>query len=136
MRVKYKVFDIDPVSKPRQTHSSRWKKTPADLKYYAFKDEVRLLEHLTIYPGGNHVVFVLKMPQYWSKKKKKEMLFKPHQQRPDVDNIGKALFDACFTEDSHIWDCRFSKIWGNAGKIILITEIETDWIFDFLREVL
>jgi Holliday junction resolvase RusA-like endonuclease len=34
-----------------------------------------------------------------------------------VDNFIKGLFDAVFEEDSHIWDCRMTKIWGTKGAI-------------------
>ena len=44
---------------------------------------------------------------------------KPHQQRPDKDNLEKAILDAIFKQDSHIWDGRTSKIWGNTGSIII-----------------
>ena len=39
--MNFQVFDIDPVSKPRQTQSAKWKKTAADHRYYAFKDAIR-----------------------------------------------------------------------------------------------
>jgi Holliday junction resolvase RusA-like endonuclease len=64
------------------------------------------------------------MPKSWSIKKQKTHHGKPHQQRPDVDNFCKALFDAVFDEDSHIWDCRMTKIWGTKGEI-RIKEIGT-----------
>jgi len=133
--MKFKVFDIDPVPKPRQTRSARWKKTASDKRYYAFKDEIKKIG-VSVPDSGAHVLFVLKMPLSWTRKKKKEMLHKPHKQRPDVDNMHKALLDSIFKDDAHVWDCRISKIWGHEGKIILITGIETNWIEAFLREIL
>lgn len=47
------------------------------------------------------------------------MAGKPHQQKPDKDNLEKALLDAIFGEDSHIWDGRVTKIWGETGKMII-----------------
>ena len=35
-----------------------------------------------------------------------------HQQKPDADNMIKALMDALFTDDAHIWDFRVTKVWG------------------------
>ena len=132
--MNFQVFDINPVPKPRQTRSAHWKKTPSDKRYYAFKDAIR--SSVVVPESGYHVLFVLKMPLSWSKKKKKEMRHKPHQSRPDLDNMTKAFFDACYKEDSHIWDGRCSKVWGDTGKIVLITGIETEWIKSFLGEVL
>jgi len=57
------------------------------------------------------------MPKSWSKKKKAEMLGQPHQQKPDIDNLLKALMDAVLPEDSHIYDIRATKYWGNVGGI-------------------
>ncbi|WP_336242107.1 RusA family crossover junction endodeoxyribonuclease [Enterobacter cloacae] len=43
----------------------------------------------------------------------------PHQQKPDLDNLKKSLLDALFEDDSHIWDARTSKVWGEIGMIII-----------------
>jgi len=59
------------------------------------------------------------MPKSWSKKKRAEMAGKPHQAKPDKDNLEKALLDAVFEEDSQIWDNRVSKFWGDEGAIII-----------------
>ena len=42
---------------------------------------------------------------------------KPHQQKPDFDNLIKALSDAIHKEDSGIWDCRVTKVWAEEGAI-------------------
>lgn len=110
-----KIYPIVPISKPRQTQRDRWAKRPPVLRYHAFKDEVRL--HKVKLPECHHVIFVVPMPKSWSKKKHIEMDGQPHQQRPDVDNFWKALMDAIFEEDSHIWDARVTKIWGRKGEI-------------------
>ncbi|OAT14605.1 endodeoxyribonuclease [Buttiauxella gaviniae ATCC 51604] len=44
---------------------------------------------------------------------------KPHQSKPDCDNMLKALMDALFDDDSSIWDCRITKVWGEKGQIII-----------------
>ena len=36
------VYPITPVPKPRMTRRDRWAKRPCVLRYWAFKDEVRL----------------------------------------------------------------------------------------------
>lgn len=112
-----KTYPIVPNTKPRQTQSDRWKKRPCVLRYRAFKDEIRLRR--LILPESHRVVFVMPMPSSWSKKKKADMDGKPHQVRPDIDNLHKALLDAVFEEDSHIWDCRITKVWGYKGAIMV-----------------
>lgn len=111
------TFDITPVSKPRMTRSDRWKQRPAVMKYRAFADEVR--DKIKDIPVPYHVIFVLPMPKSWSKKKRIEMAGAPHRQKPDKDNLEKALLDALFEDDSHVWDGRVSKLWGDAGQIIV-----------------
>ena len=93
------------------------------MRYFAFRDEVRL-NNININPHGDHITFYMPMPKSWSRKKKAKMIGKPHQQKPDVDNLAKALLDSVFEDDSHIHDIRISKTWFDIGKII-IDETET-----------
>lgn len=131
----FQVFDIDPVPKPRQTRSAHWKKTPSDHRYYHFKDEIRRLQ-VSIPESGYHVLFVLKMPKSGMYQGKKIIRHAACPKTPDKDNLEKALLDSIFKQDSHIWDGRVSKVWGDKGKIVLITGIDTDWIKNFLDEIL
>ena len=113
-----KKYPIIPVPKPRQTRADKYKKRPPVLRYRAFADECRLRKvHVPLY--GAHITFVLPMPKGWSDKKKIDMNQMPHQQKPDVDNLAKALFDAVYSDDSKIWDARITKIWGFEGEIII-----------------
>lgn len=116
-----KEYLITPMGKPRMTRSDKWKQRPEVLRYRAFKDEVRL-NKVSLPESGYHITFVIPMPQSWSKKKKTEMNGKPHQQKPDKDNLEKALLDAIFEDDCLIWDGRVSKVWGETGKIIIKEE--------------
>ena len=116
-----KTYKIVPVSKPRMTQRDRWAKRPSVLRYRAFADEVRM--KIKCIPIPYHVVFVIPMPKSWSKKRKVEMDGKPHEQKPDKDNLEKALLDALYGDDSHAWDGRTTKIWGREGQII-VSEIE------------
>jgi len=111
-----KIYHITPVAKPRMTQSDRWKKRPCVMKYWAFKDLVRLAG-IKLPDGYGHVIFYIPMPKSWSKKKKAQMDGKPHKVRKDADNLLKALQDACYDEDKTIWDMRTSKVWAYEGKI-------------------
>ena len=94
------IYHIEPVAKPRQTRSDKWKKRPCVLRYRAFADECRL-QNVDVYNGCS-IIFYIKMPKSWSKKKKEQMVLKPHTQKPDLDNLLKSLMDAVLPEDSHI----------------------------------
>lgn len=111
-------YQISPVSKPRMTQRVKWAPSKADLKYFAFKDECRLL-NVVIPKQGARITFVVPMPKSWSKKKLIEMNGKPHEQRPDVDNFLKAIFDSVYSEDSGIYDVWSRKIWGESGAIVV-----------------
>lgn len=111
-----KRYDITPMGKPRMTRSDKWKQRDCVMRYRAFKDECRY-KGVELPESNAHVVFVVPMPKSWSQKKKREMLGAPHRQKPDVDNMLKALMDALFEEDSAVWDVRATKIWGETGSI-------------------
>ena len=61
------------------------------------------------------------MPKSWSRKKREQLDGQPHLQKPDLDNLAKALLDAFYRDrdDAHVW--RFSAIekrWAEEGCII------------------
>ena len=111
-----KTYKITPVAKPRMTQSDRWKKRPCVMKYWAFKDLVRLAG-IKLPEGGSHVIFHMPMPKSWSKKKRAEMDGQPHKSTKDRDNLTKALQDACLDQDKTLWDMRTTKLWSYEGKI-------------------
>lgn len=110
------IVAILPVPKPRMTQRDKWAKRPAVLRYRAFCDAVRAAG-VQIPESGAHITFHLPMPASWSLAKRWEMVGKPHQQKPDVDNLGKALLDACLDDDSGVWDVRTTKRWAVNGAI-------------------
>lgn len=112
-----KSYPISPVAAPRQCRSDRWAPSPQVLRYRAFKDEVRL--HQVSITAQCAVSFYIPMPPSWSDKKRAEYLGKPHQQKPDIDNLLKALFDAVFEDDAHIWSVDAEKRWGLVGSIVI-----------------
>ncbi|WP_275166017.1 RusA family crossover junction endodeoxyribonuclease [Citrobacter koseri] len=117
------IYDITPLGKPRMTQRDKWQKRPPVLRYRAFCDEVRL-DKVSLPESGYHVTFILPMPASWSRKRRAEMSGKPHQQKPDKDNLEKALLDEIFDDDSRVWDGRVTKIWGEKGQIIIREIIE------------
>lgn len=112
-------YQVTPIGKPRMTRSDKWKQRPAVMRYRFFCDDVRLHD-IRLPEAGAHVTFVIPMPQSWSKKKRALMNGKPHKAKPDIDNLEKALLDALFDNDAHIWDLRKTKIWGEEGAIIIL----------------
>jgi Holliday junction resolvase RusA-like endonuclease len=103
------------------TQSDKWNKRPAVVNYYQFKDDIRQAAAEANFTLGEafEVEFVIPMPTSWSTKKKDRMAGKPHKQKPDLDNLTKALKDALAKDDSYIWRENATKVWGHEGHIII-----------------
>jgi len=115
---------IKPIGKPRMTQRDRWAKRPCVMRYRAFADQMRAetasLDLRDVEKLSWLAVFAL--PKSWSKKKKEAMGGKPHRQRPDRDNIDKAILDSLFKDDSGIASGHIEKIWDDGkGERIIIT---------------
>jgi Holliday junction resolvase RusA-like endonuclease len=98
------------------TRADAWKKRKVVLEYWRFKDEVRAAG--LILSDSPVLVFEIPMPESWSKKKRAGLLGKPHKQKPDIDNLVKAVFDSVFEDDAHIWRVSAIKIWAERGAIL------------------
>lgn len=109
-----------PVPKPRMTRSDKWEQRTCVLEYRAFKDQFRIdaknagLQAGMVVTELDAKVFIA-MPKRWSKKKKKELLGKPHMIKPgpDADNVLKSIADALQSEDVAIWKKHIEKFWDD-----------------------
>ncbi|CAB4161376.1 Rus Holliday junction resolvase [uncultured Caudovirales phage] len=112
-------ISISPVAKPRMTQSDKWKGRECVLKYWAYKDNLTSLCNLNKFKLGNEfeVNFFIKMPESWSKRKKEKMNGKPHQSKPDKNNLTKALEDCLLGDDSGVWHTIETKRWAEEGSI-------------------
>jgi Holliday junction resolvase RusA-like endonuclease len=112
---------INPVPKPRLTQRDRWKQRPVVLRYHAYCDLLRFeWKNLTSskeVPEKLALKFNLPMPISWSKRKRDLMRGKPHQQRPDIDNLAKAVMDALCEDDSYVYALKAEKYWSDEGSI-------------------
>ena len=65
-------------------------------------------------------------PKSWGKKKRNERIFRPHTQRPDIDNIEKIIADAlngiAYKDDAQICESTCRKYWGRTGQVAVIVE--------------
>ena len=112
-------YYIIPVAKPRMTRRDKWQKRDCVMRYRDYCDELR--RQKVRFESGDHITFILPMPDSWSKKQRINHNGTPHLFRPDADNLVKAVCDALYDNDSAIWDFRVTKIWGERGKIIIKT---------------
>lgn len=119
-------FNLLPVPKPRQTRSDKWKKRPRVVAYRAFADELRkqASEQGFKLCNGLYYEFHLPIAKSHSRNKKVAMVGRLHDQRPDLDNLLKAFWDALLEEDKAIGSIAGArKIWAFSPKIIIITKL-------------
>lgn len=69
------------------------------------------------YTPDDALLFLMPMPKSWSKKRKAEMNGELHTQKPDVDNMTKAVLDSLYDDDSAIHTICARKIWAYEGAI-------------------
>lgn len=112
---------IRPVPKPRMTQRDRWAKRPAVLRYYSYKD--LLLEEAKknnfILGDKIEITYFFKVTESWTQKKKEKLKDNPHQQKPDLDNLNKAVLDSLKKEDSTVFKINSKKYWGEFDLIII-----------------
>lgn len=113
-----RYYPIPPTPAPRQVRSDAWKPGPRVLRYRAFRDEVALRKVVIPQPFA-HVIFLMKIPNSWAAAKQLAACGMPHQQKPDRDNLEKALLDSVFGEDCTIWDGRSTKLWAPRAGIVV-----------------
>lgn len=115
------TIHVAPIGKPRM-NKAHWK--PAAMRYWAFKDGILIdlpenqLVALAKAEEFELLEFYLPIPKSWSYKKKIQHNGRPHKQKPDIDNLLKALFDAVMIEDKQVWriaEC--GKWWSNDPRI-------------------
>lgn len=72
---------------------------------------------------------VFEMPKSWSKAKKLKHDGQPHTQKPDVDNIAKAILDGLsevWPDDAVVWELIARKVWGQQGStVVFVTDTLT-----------
>lgn len=127
------IINVVPMGKPRMTQQDKWKKRPAIVRYHAFSDEVKM--QMTGVDLGDPCDVswkaYLPIPKSWSKKKKAEMAGKRHRQKPDRDNIDKAILDSIFKEDCRVSGGRLDKYWDDGSG----PRIELFWNDNILRGI-
>lgn len=128
-RISFEIV-IPPIGKPRMTRSDCWRKRPAVIKYFAWANEIKLTSlryDMPKYPISLEIVAHIPVPKSWSQKKKEEKNGKLHDEKPDWDNIGKAVCDALFVEDKTIGRASVEKYWSiEPGKINIVVIGEDD----------
>lgn len=114
-----------PMGKPRMTQSDKWNKRGCVVRYREWSDKAR-----ASIPVGTdisactiiEVKMFLSFPKSYSARKRVDLKGLPHNQKPDIDNILKGLFDAIFKDDCKIWKVSAEKLWddGSGSKVEVV----------------
>lgn len=117
------VFNVTPVPKPRMTRADAWKDRAVVNRYWNYKSDMqkRALEAAMKVGTVLELIFLIPMPETWSKRKKELYKGTCHQQKPDNDNLVKAFCDALTIDDCKIWKIDAEKYWWDTGMTLLIT---------------
>jgi Holliday junction resolvase RusA-like endonuclease len=111
------IILTNPMGAVRQTKRDVWKKRPCVLKYREYRDILRGACSNFVLSDNFEVLFYIAIPESWSKKKKARMFMQPHDQKPDIDNLIKAVMDALKPEDKAIWKVSAEKRWNTYGAV-------------------
>lgn len=123
----YKI-DIDPMAKPRMTRADKWQKRDCVMRYRVFADELRLKVKTSGFKPREilTVRFGIKMPDSWSLGKCATFEEQPHQSKPDIDNLVKAIMDTLYKTDQHIHTLFACKRWALRGSIEFMVDDKID----------
>lgn len=103
------------------TKSDRWKQRPCVTEYFDFKDDISRQAKKEGFVLSDKLMMQIEIqpPKSYSKKKTEAITGKPHDQKPDIDNIIKAVFDCLAKEDKTIHEIHVRKIWSTENKITI-----------------
>ena len=122
MMYKLEISYTGPVvPKPRMTRRDKWLSPPRPCvaRYRDFKSGFMAQALEQGYRPGQmdiiklEVLAMLPMAKSWSKKKRKAHQSLPHRQKPDADNILKAVGDTLAGDDSGIYSVSCRKFWSS-----------------------
>ncbi len=102
-----------------------------------FRNTIRLKaveKEKLVGPVAMRIECSFSMPTSWSKAKKQKHLGEPHTQKPDGDNVAKAVMDGLtaagvWPDDAVVWCLEIRKIWSVQG-FCTITAVDSGRMID------
>lgn len=128
------LFNVSPMGAVRTTQRQKWV-DPSAKRYNAYKQAIAgsaasqsIVGQPTPAPLALKMVFVMPIPESWSKKKRWDALNKAHMTKPDLDNLIKGCTDALngvvWQDDKQIVSVEATKVYGFEPRIELyVTEL-------------
>lgn len=119
-------IDTVPMGAVRMTQRGKWTSDSAK-RYLDYKHTIAWQIRANYRDGptdcavGVEITFHMPIPKSWSRKKQQEAIGKPHQVKPDIDNLVKGCFDAAngliWKDDALVVDCKAKKIYSESPGI-------------------
>jgi Holliday junction resolvase RusA-like endonuclease len=118
---EYMLFSVpgEIVGKPTMTKGDQWKKRPCVVRYRMYCDRLRAYAPKELWHVDVHTLEIIahiSVSPSWTNKKKVAMVGEIHREKPDWDNIGKAVSDALFEQDKRIACGQVKKVWCAEGE--------------------
>ena len=110
----------NPIAKPRMVKSDKWKKRPCVEAYFRWVNYAKYtVKDLPNDIYGIAINAYIEFPKSYSQRKMLKLANKGHRQKPDCDNILKAVMDALIKEDKGVCSARVNKYWddGNGARV-------------------
>ncbi len=93
-----------------------------------FRNAIRLKaveQKKLVGPVALRIECLFAMPASWSKAKKAKHFGKPHTQKPDGDNVAKAVMDGLtaagvWPDDAVVWSLEIRKVWAVQGYCTIL----------------
>lgn len=127
-------YSIPPLAKPRQSQRDKWMRRGCVIKYRAYADEVRRRIEPAVLYGLPSVIFVLPFPASKTSRFKLDNAGKPHENKPDLDNLIKGLMDALLPgSDSLVHSLSAVKVWGYHGCIGIGQDLAPSSLLDAVK---
>lgn len=110
----------NPIGKPRQTRSDKWRARPCVIAYRAWADVARMMAFrknrklMLVHPTE------LTVKAYFESGKVHRC--GPHTVKADLDNVCKAVMDALFLNDQLIYRIHAEKYWCDGGRPRVVVE--------------
>jgi Holliday junction resolvase RusA-like endonuclease len=114
--MKFTIYG-NPCPKPRMTQRDKWAQRDCVLRYRAWADTARRAapKDLPTEPVSVSARAYLPIPKTATKRREFELRGQNHRQKPDADNLLKALTDSLFKRDEGICEMHVQKFWDDGG---------------------
>jgi Holliday junction resolvase RusA-like endonuclease len=111
-----------PIGKPRQTRRDVWAKRPCVMRYREWADRAReCAAAVGMKCPAWRVESVNVVAYFVTPASRPEIPYNSHyRQKPDGDNILKAVCDALWTDDAGLGDLRVARRWTDSEPCVMI----------------